>query len=297
MFPLMPGNYELVRRLVGVAEGDELRGKVALEANQEHLHAVSFHKGCYLGQELTARVHHTGAIRKRIMPIYLVNTRTQVPQAWSLAASLQEGRSRKKFKVEELKKLPSRLPRLSVLTAGNLVAAFTGSVEPENEAVDAEAAAEWQKMQRSANQLLTDIQDSCAAGAKIVDQKDNKTVGQIVAPPVPGTNVALAMMRLSSVGLMKGSVWSKTNKVKIGDSSTEFRFLPYVPLWWPELDPETGKARVKSAEHDDEDDDQFYLSEARQEDDEDAEPQPTMARIEFEELPLRDENQEEDPNR
>jgi folate-binding Fe-S cluster repair protein YgfZ len=29
---------------------------------------VSFQKGCYIGQELTARTHHTGVIRKRIMP-------------------------------------------------------------------------------------------------------------------------------------------------------------------------------------------------------------------------------------
>ena len=30
---------------------------------------VSFSKGCYLGQELTARIHHTGVVRKRVMPI------------------------------------------------------------------------------------------------------------------------------------------------------------------------------------------------------------------------------------
>ena len=32
---------------------------------------VSFNKGCYLGQELTARTHHTGVVRKRVMPIAL----------------------------------------------------------------------------------------------------------------------------------------------------------------------------------------------------------------------------------
>ena len=31
--------------------------------------SVSFQKGCYIGQELTARTHHTGVIRKRIMPL------------------------------------------------------------------------------------------------------------------------------------------------------------------------------------------------------------------------------------
>ena len=40
-----------------------------LEHNVEFMHGVSFHKGCYIGQELTARTHHTGVIRKRIMPL------------------------------------------------------------------------------------------------------------------------------------------------------------------------------------------------------------------------------------
>lgn len=31
--------------------------------------AVSFTKGCYIGQELTARSFHTGVIRKRLAPI------------------------------------------------------------------------------------------------------------------------------------------------------------------------------------------------------------------------------------
>lgn len=30
---------------------------------------VDFHKGCYLGQELVARTHHRGVVRKRVLPI------------------------------------------------------------------------------------------------------------------------------------------------------------------------------------------------------------------------------------
>jgi len=32
---------------------------------------VSFDKGCYVGQELTARTHFQGLIRKRVMPVQL----------------------------------------------------------------------------------------------------------------------------------------------------------------------------------------------------------------------------------
>lgn len=40
-----------------------------LESNCDYLHGVSFHKGCYLGQEFTARTHHTGVVRKRLLPV------------------------------------------------------------------------------------------------------------------------------------------------------------------------------------------------------------------------------------
>jgi folate-binding Fe-S cluster repair protein YgfZ len=31
--------------------------------------SVDFRKGCYLGQELTIRTHHTGVVRKRLVPV------------------------------------------------------------------------------------------------------------------------------------------------------------------------------------------------------------------------------------
>lgn len=281
-FPDATGNYELVRRLAGVGEGSELQGKVALECNQEFLNAVSFHKGCYLGQELTARVQHTGVLRKRILPLLLLDTVTQVPQAWSLASSLQTGRQERKFTKNELSKLPSsRLPRLSVLTAGNLTAITTGSIEPEGNAVDQAAALELQRAQEKAAALLEEIEHSCQTGAKIVRQDDGTTIGQILSPPVKGTNVVLAMMRLESVGLLKGGTWSKTNKVRIGDDSeNDLRYLPYLPLWWPKLNHQTGKGMDEEEEED-------YEDEAREDDGSGLGIK--MPRIEIEHVPLEEE--------
>ena len=47
------------------------RQALPLEANLDCLNGVSFRKGCYLGQELTARTHFQGLIRKRLVPVYL----------------------------------------------------------------------------------------------------------------------------------------------------------------------------------------------------------------------------------
>lgn len=65
-------SYRAFRYKLGIAEGmeDLPPGKpFPLEINCDYLHGVSFHKGCYIGQELTARTYHTGVVRKRLMPL------------------------------------------------------------------------------------------------------------------------------------------------------------------------------------------------------------------------------------
>ena len=43
-----------------------------LESNFEELHGVDFDKGCYVGQELTARTKHRALVRKRLMPVRVI---------------------------------------------------------------------------------------------------------------------------------------------------------------------------------------------------------------------------------
>lgn len=69
-------HYQLWRIENGVAEGSTEIPKgeaIPLEYNLAGLNAISFEKGCYIGQELIARTHHRGVIRKRLMPMKFVD--------------------------------------------------------------------------------------------------------------------------------------------------------------------------------------------------------------------------------
>jgi folate-binding protein YgfZ len=59
------------RLALGVPEGADFgSGEMfALDAGLDELNGVAFDKGCYIGQELTARMKHRGTDRKRLLPV------------------------------------------------------------------------------------------------------------------------------------------------------------------------------------------------------------------------------------
>ena len=75
--------YNVRRILLGIPEGqDEILngGNIAQESNMDYMGGVDFRKGCYVGQELTIRTHHTGVVRKRVLPIQLYRPGDPVPE-------------------------------------------------------------------------------------------------------------------------------------------------------------------------------------------------------------------------
>jgi folate-binding protein YgfZ len=64
--------YDLHRLALGLPDGSrdmEAEKSVLLEAGFDELHGVSWTKGCYMGQELTARTKYRGLVKRRLVPV------------------------------------------------------------------------------------------------------------------------------------------------------------------------------------------------------------------------------------
>ena len=72
---LVPGShadYERKRITLGLPDGSRdmpVEKAIVLENGLDELNGIDWDKGCYLGQELTARTKHRGLVRKRLLPV------------------------------------------------------------------------------------------------------------------------------------------------------------------------------------------------------------------------------------
>ncbi len=65
-------DYDQLRIRLGLPDGSrdmQVERAILLESGFDELHGIDWDKGCYLGQELTARTKYRGLIRKRLMPV------------------------------------------------------------------------------------------------------------------------------------------------------------------------------------------------------------------------------------
>ena len=64
--------YDRMRLALGVPDGSRdlpVEKAILLESGFDELNGVDWQKGCYMGQELTARTKYRGLVRKRLMPV------------------------------------------------------------------------------------------------------------------------------------------------------------------------------------------------------------------------------------
>ncbi|MDX2083375.1 MAG: tRNA-modifying protein YgfZ, partial [Rickettsiales bacterium] len=68
--------YNFKRISLKIAQGEEdltYEKSVILEFDFDNLNAIDYQKGCYVGQELTARTHYLGEVRKKIFHVEISN--------------------------------------------------------------------------------------------------------------------------------------------------------------------------------------------------------------------------------
>lgn len=70
--PGLPEAYEALRISLGVPDGSrdmEVDKSTLLECNFEALNGVDWNKGCYVGQEVTARTKYRGLVKRALVPV------------------------------------------------------------------------------------------------------------------------------------------------------------------------------------------------------------------------------------
>ena len=66
--------YDTLRIGLGLPDGSrdlEIEKALLLENGFDELHGIDWQKGCYVGQELTARTKYRGLVKKRLLPVHI----------------------------------------------------------------------------------------------------------------------------------------------------------------------------------------------------------------------------------
>ncbi|WP_135079025.1 folate-binding protein YgfZ [Terasakiella sp. SH-1] len=95
-------SYDLHRLLLGLPDGARdmiVEKSILLENGFDELNGVDWDKGCYMGQELTARTKYRGLIKKRLLPVEvqgpLPENGTEIYAADKLVGEVRSGLEKK----------------------------------------------------------------------------------------------------------------------------------------------------------------------------------------------------------
>lgn len=70
--PTEPSYYDSMRLKLGLPDGSRdliFEKSILLESGFSELNGIDWNKGCFIGQELTARTKYRGLVKKRLMPV------------------------------------------------------------------------------------------------------------------------------------------------------------------------------------------------------------------------------------
>ena len=215
-----PALHALQLSVLGVPDGPrDLTGALPLESNIELLNGVSFAKGCYLGQELTARTHFRGVVRKRLLPV--VDASRLGPAEEEGAAAEEEAAAAADLAALAMLPPPERRMAARLLDAspehGSLGGGDPSALSVGTPAGEGEAEREGDGGEGEGE----------GAGLKLLNAKGKRAATLRSYNPVLG--VGLALCRLEALGAAQ-SLAATEDAAPAGLPP----LLPVRPSWWPE---------------------------------------------------------------
>ncbi|MEE2760415.1 MAG: folate-binding protein [Pseudomonadota bacterium] len=121
-----PDAYEDLRLSQGLPDGCrdiDIDKSTLLECGFEELHGVDFDKGCYMGQELTARTKYRGLVKRRLFPVRIEGPLPEPGAAVALdgadAGTIKSGAGDKAIALLRLQAVADSRASGAKLTAGD----------------------------------------------------------------------------------------------------------------------------------------------------------------------------------
>lgn len=168
---------------------------IPLEYNLDGLSGISFTKGCYVGQELMARTHFKGVVRKRLMPFIT---------------------------------LPADGAGIDPGQAGLAPTLFPWHPRAVWEAAERMAAAEAAGGGEGEHPADAAIAAAVQPGATVyVQQPDGKQKAVGAVRVADGGVLGLAVLRLAAVT-------GPGQRLMVGHGDAASELVPWRPLWWPD---------------------------------------------------------------
>ncbi|MSP49183.1 MAG: folate-binding protein [Alphaproteobacteria bacterium] len=120
-----PEAYHALRIAKGLPDGSRdlpVEKAILLENGFDELRGIDWNKGCYIGQELTARTKHRGLVRKRLMPVEvegpLPASGTEIIFDGKEAGEMRSGQGKRALALLRLEAVEKALAEGRPMTAG-----------------------------------------------------------------------------------------------------------------------------------------------------------------------------------
>ncbi|WP_299444530.1 folate-binding protein [uncultured Rhodospira sp.] len=113
--------YDRHRLGLGLPDGArdmDIEKRTALECGLDDLGGVDFAKGCYMGQELTARTKYRGLLKRRLMPVSIAGPVPEPGTPLFTEAGKDAGEMRSGMVIDETAGLGLAVVRLEALATG-----------------------------------------------------------------------------------------------------------------------------------------------------------------------------------